>query len=365
MRPLLGNTIGLGIFALPYVVAQAGIISGTLALIASALLSLVTLLAYTELVASAPKHAHFVGALRSTLGPGLGTIGAIAFFGSTFGALAAYIAVGGTFAQMLFSDLWPVSVGVYRLLFFLVAAVLIFGGTRTVARAHVYAIALSSILLIGLLILLVPHVQLDHFTLWRPQHLYLPFGVALFAFAGLMAVPEMREVAKDTLTLRRAVRQGLLLTFILYAVFIAIIVGATGLATSPEALRGLGTVLGGPLELVGAALGLCVILSAFMTQGLALTHTFADDYKIRYLLSWAIAVGAPALLVLAGAQDFVRVIQLTGGIGFGVCGLLLLLAYERLRDNPANAKRTLAIPTIFVFLAALVFSLEIVVSIIG
>ena len=66
VRPLLGNTLGVGLFALPYAVAQAGVISGALALLICGLLSLVTLLALSELSAAAGKNAHFVGVLRPT-----------------------------------------------------------------------------------------------------------------------------------------------------------------------------------------------------------------------------------------------------------------------------------------------------------
>ena len=363
LRPLLGSVVGVGIFALPYAVAQAGFGVGILALLLCGSASLVAYLLYADIVLHTDGHGRFVGLMRQYLGPFGAFLAAVAFFVSVMGTLVAYILVGGSFAHVLFGPLIGGGLLLYRVLFLLTSAVAMFGGMLSVMRVQKYIIG-AYLALVGMMVILAfPHIDIGNFVGYDGAKAFLPFGVALFAFNGFNAVPEMRDVlGRHRQLLPRAIATGLAIVAALYAVFIAVVVGVSGTGTSQEALYGLAQVLGPAMLVVGSAIGLCTIGSAFMTHGIVVTNTLVYDYRVRYLSAWALSLFVPLAIVLLGSTDFVRVIDVTGGIGGGLMGLVLVAAYEKMRLHPRTPKNLLSIPQWMVFVTGVVFLFNIVVA---
>lgn len=365
LRPFLGNVVGVGIFALPYVVAQAGFGVGVLAILLCGAASLVAYLLYADIALHTSGHARFVGLMRQYVGPFGGVLAAAAFFVSAFGTLVAYILVGGSFAHVLFAPIVGGGLLLYRVLFLLFGAVAMFGGMLTVMRVQKYIIAAYLVLVALMVVLAAPHVDVGNFVLSTGSGVFLPFGVALFAFNGFGAVPEMRDVlGRHKHLLPRALTVGVGIVAALYIAFAAIIVGVSGLGTSQEALYGLAQVLGPAMLVIGSAIGLCTVGSAFMTHGVVTINTLTYDYRVRYFSAWAIAVLIPFAVVLLGSTDFVSVINITGGIGGGLMGLVLVTAYEKMRLHPHASKNLLTIPQWLVFLAGVVFLANIVLVVV-
>lgn len=360
LRPLFGQIIGVGLFGLPYVFAQAGFAVGVVALLVSGAVCTLTLLMYADMAIVMNGHGRFVGMIREQTGPIGGFFAAVGLFGGLFGAMTAYLLLGGSFAYQLFSPLLSGTVAMYRVLFFVLAALTVFGGMMTVGRLQKYLIIAYLALIAILVVLAAPHVDVAHFTSIVPEKLFLPFGVTLFALTGFAAVPEMRDVlGRRKHVLHRAVVVGMALIVALYLVFTTVVVGVTGKSTTPETLHGLAEVLGSGFVLLAAAIGLCTVFTAFVTHCLVLTNTLVYDYRLRYLVSWGIAVAVPIVLVLLGADDFIGVVNFTGGVFVGISGLVLIGAYERLRRRAQTSKRMLAIPQWLVFTAGCIFIVNI------
>lgn len=367
IRLLLGNAIGVGIFGLPYVFAQSGMGIGLAALLLSGVMSTVALLMYADMALHTKGHARFVGLMRDHGGPGAGMVASIASFGSLLGAMTAYVVIGGTFMHTIVAPFLGGTLFLYRVLFFFIAALGVLGGTLTVQWLQRWLIGVYVMLMLALAVLAVPHIDMTHFVLVREGGNWLPiFGVTLFAFTGLGAVPEMRDaLGRQKSRLLRASVLGMLLIAALYVIFSFAVVGVSGAATTVEALRGIGDVLGPWVLVIGSVIGLFAVLTAFLTHGLVITNTWVYDYRLRYLTGWALAVVPPFLFLLAGAKDFIRVIEMSGGVGIGLCGLVLVYAYEAMRRSPSTAKRMLAIPQSLVLLVGVMYVLNIVLPFIG
>lgn len=364
---MVGNIIGVGLFGLPFVFAQAGFGVGTLAFALAGGLSLISLMMYADMVLHTKGRGRFVGMIHEHAGPAAGTVAAIGFFGSFLGAMVAYIIVGGTFAHTLFAPFLGGSLLLFRVLFFLVAAFGVLAGTMMVAKLQRIFMTIYLSLIVVLAIAAAPHADLSHFVFSHNGSSWIaPFGVALFAFTGFGAIPEMRDaLGRNKAKIYKVILVGMAIIAAVYGVFVTAVVGVTGLATTPEALRGLSEILGPVMLLVGSAIGLCTVLTAFLSHGVVTTNTWAYDFRMRYVLGWFLAVIFPFLIFLSGARDFIRVLEVTGGVGIGLCGLCMVLAYEAMRRNPSVSKRMLAIPQPLVLLTGVMFVLNIILPFVG
>ncbi len=363
IRPLVGQMVGAGLFSLPFVFSQSGFGVGLLALGVSAVVSIITLLMFADLALALKGHRRFVGLIHEFAGPVGGFFAAIGLFGSIYGALVAYTLIGGSFAYTVFSPVLPLQLSVYRLLFFISSAILIAGGAMTVARYQKYLICLYALGICLLAIVAAPHLALEHFVIATGHSWFLPFGVTLFSLTAFAAVPEMRDIlGRQKALLPRAVIIGTIAVAILYALFAFIIVGVTGLSTSPETLHGLGNSLGLGFVALASAVGLCTVTTAFISQGLVLHNTLLYDYRLRYFTSFALALGIPVLILALGVHDITRVIDLTGGLFVGLMGLCIVAAYEALRRLPHTSKRSLYFPRWVSLLVAGIFAANMIVA---
>lgn len=365
LRPLIGSIVGVGIFALPYAVAQAGFGVGVFAILLCGAASMVGFLLYADIVLHTDGHGRFVGLMRQYLGPLGAVLAAVAFFVSAFGTLVAYILVGGSFAHVLLGPVIGGGLFAYRMLFLLFSSIAMLGGMLSVMRVQKYIIGAYLVLVTLMTVLALPHVDIGNFMGYDGAKAFLPFGVALFAFNGFSAVPEMRDVlGRHKHLLPRAIITGMGIVAALYVLFTAVVVGVSGLGTSQEALYGLAQVLGPAMLVIGSAIGLCTLGSAFMTHGIVVTNTLVYDYRVRYLSAWAATILVPLAIVLFGSTDFVRVMNITGGVGGGLVGLVLVAAYEKMRIHPRTSKNLLSIPQWVVFVAGLIFIFNIVLAIV-
>lgn len=362
-RPLIGTVIGVGIFALPYAFSRAGFGIGLIELILVGSLNLVALFLYADLVLARPGHDRFTAIVGRDLGF-FGTIlASLFYFGSHLGALIAYVLVGGTFAYTVFSPLLGGPLLLYQVVFWTLGSVCMFGGLFFVAKLQAYFVPLFFLLIAILLIGAFPFISSEHLAALHPEQSVLPLGVLLFAFAGMSAVPEMRDVLGEK---KGKLKQSLLLGTIvaggLYTLFTLAIVGVTGEGTTPQAIDGLQKSMGPVFVMIGSLFGLLTIFSAYTTIGVSLMDTLLFDQKFRYVSAWGAVAFLPMIAILLGAKDLVGVIGFTGGVMSSFLGMLLIISYERARYSAELPKRALRVPQWLVALSFFMFVLMFVLT---
>lgn len=363
VRPLVGGVIGVGIFALPYVFAQAGFAIGVAELVVIALLNTAALLLFVDLIAARKRHAHFVAVVGAELGFAGRMAATVALFASVWGAMLAYMIVGASFIGLLL-DVAPSAA--LSLGFAALGSVLIAGGLPLLVRVQGVIIPAFFAIIVFMLVLAVPHMQLDHFTTAFPERASLPLGAILFAVSGISAIPEVRDaLGKNSKSMPRVLMLGMALVVAIYLVFVVAILGFNGGATSPDAITGIVRSAGRPLALLAAAVGAMTVFSAFVSSGTALMDTLLYDFRMRLSHAWLLAVGVPVAIFLLGARNFIDVISFTGGILGGVCGLLIVFAYEKARRSGELPKRALRVPEFVVFLCFVLFVSMIVLTMFG
>ncbi len=331
MRPLIGTVVGVGFFGLPFVFAQAGFLLALAELVFLAGIQILFLRMYADLLLSHSSHARFLHVVAEAFGPFGKMFAIVAFFGSFWGAMVAYLVAGGDFLAQFFGNFFHVSSHGLSIAFGCLLWLLLLGGSSVVSRLQRYLVPAALCIFGVLFFFLAPYVDISYILDVRLQFWSLPLGVILFSLSAISVIPEMRdEVSRDSRALHRAISWGIAAVAALYVLFAFFIVGVAGLETPEQALFALRSFAPWMVTL-GSLLGIVTISSAYIHVGSALIHTLLFDFRLRYFSSWLLIGGVPFVVILLGVESLVRVLQFTGGVLGAFLGIIVLLAYEKAR----------------------------------
>ena len=79
---------------------------------------------------------------------------------------------------------------------FIFFSILVFIGIKLVERTEIFMVFFFILITISLLIIALPNIELGNLSSFNASNLFLPYGVILFAFFGVPAIPEVREELK-------------------------------------------------------------------------------------------------------------------------------------------------------------------------
>jgi tyrosine-specific transport protein len=329
---LTGSTIGAGIFGIPYVTAKSGYLVGLFWLIILSALALVTNLAYAVVIKKleARKDMQIVGLSHTLLG-GWGKVSAliIVMIGH-WGAILAYIIGSGKFTALLVGK--PHLEGWFSIIIFSLIALGIWFRMRFVAALDgwltlgkfvvVALIAVAGAKMISLTNIFHVPVDLSY------GQFFMPIGVIFGALSGYAVIPEMFQLTKSHDRrggiFYKTVLVGTIIPIILYILFQFIVVSISGEKTSDEAILGLVPYLDIGIIKLGAAFGVMSMVSAFLTLAFVVKDTFLIDFKLPAFRAWFLAIFPPFLFYMAGVNNFIMVLDVTG-FWLGIMSIVLIL----------------------------------------
>jgi tyrosine-specific transport protein len=364
---IIGMIIGVGLFGVPYAVAKAGWLPGLFYFILISFVLILTHLFYGEVVLRTREAHRFVGFAEKYLGKKYGKLlGVLANVLGFYGALLAYIIIGGQFLHLLFSSTFGGSVFLYQVIFFIVMSLSVFIGARLILGMEMI---MSGFLLLVMIIIsgfALKFFDFSNLILFDKNYIFLPYGVILFALGGSAAIPEVRDILKeDGKQMKKIIFWGSLIPFLFTLVFTFAVVGATGLATSEETIQGLRGILGNWIVFVGAVFGFMAISTSYLILGLNLKEMYRLDLKMNKLIAWFLAVFIPFFIFLIGSRSFIKVIDITGSLFGGFSGILLTLMYLRAKKlNDRTPEYDLKIPKVFAYLVVVVYFVGIVYEVV-
>lgn len=339
---LSGLIIGVGMFGVPYVAAQAGLGVGMFWIMLLGAVIMLLHLFYGEVVAATPgKHrlpgyaAHFFGKRWKLV------VICIDLF-RFWGLQIAYMIVGGTFLALLFSEAFGGTPEFYSLLLFSVVAIITFFGLRLVERiefAITWLLIITFVLVIGGAF---RHFDPANFTLTTGQGFFLPYGVVMVSLAGAAAIPEVWDiVGRRKKVFRACIVVGTLIPIILTGLFALAVVGASGPLTSQEAISGLQNILGNGIIQFGAGIGFFAVITSYIIIALYLQEALKYDLLLKHTPAWLVAVFVPFGFFLAGSKNFIGIIDIIGSVFFGLEGILIVaLAFAALKIRRLPLTRT-------------------------
>jgi len=363
----VGTVFGVGLYSLPYVMSRSGVwVFLLFMLIVSGLVFLVNFL-FADIVLRTPSKERFLGYVGQYVGKRaekvFGWITVVGFWGT----FLAYLLVWGEFAYLAFGSVLPFSAIQFSLFFFVITAVIIIKGGRTIEWIDVVMLIGAAFLFGTLFVKGYAHVTEFIASPASFEGYILPYGSLMFAFwvAGIIPeiVNQMRESPKKIIQLLVA---GKALVAVLGFLFALFIVGITGAETSREAFAGLESIVGRTSVLLGAIIGMITITLAYNNLGWVSRNILMYDVKIKKIAATASVVVPPLLLMLAGLVNFVLVISIIGAIFLASQGFMIFQLYRRSHTIKENTQPSLTkkpVPTWLLTTASIVFSLGILVEV--
>lgn len=354
--------VGVGIFGLPYAFAQAGFWVGMGLLVAIGLITMLVDLMYGEVILRTHATHQIMGYARLYLGP---FFQRVLFFSAVlmgYVGLLAYIIISGDFLSTLLSPFFYTPVTTYSIIFGVALSAVVFRGVKTVSKVELFFTSLF-IVVMGLIFMTgFPSIDTVNFAGFDRANFALPYGVLLFAFGGLLAVPIQRQLLLgQERKLWPAITIAVLVTASLYAVFTTTVVGISGLATAPDAISSLYQFLGSKITTLGAFFGIFAITTAFLMHASAMINTFHQDFKIHRVNAWLLAVVPPMLLYLLGIRSFIGIIALAGGVALAIEQILIVFLYARAKSHGDRVPEySLNIPTWLLYILIGIFGIGII-----
>ena len=329
---LCGTVIGAGVLGIPYVIAQAGFLTGLLTILILGTAILFLNLFLGEIVLRTPGNHQLPGYAEKYLGKWGKRIMLLSMFAGIYGALIAYLIGEGTTLSAIFG-FTPM---VFSLIFFVIASIIVFICLKAITKSELIfsTIVLLIVLIISAFAIFSGNFNLENLSTFSLSNLLIPYGVILFAFVGAAAIPEMKQcLIRDRTKLKKAIIVGSGIPIIFYLIFALATVGVTGINTTEVATIGLGETLGNSVVIFGNLFAVFAMFTSFLTLALAMKQIYMYDYKIKHLLAWALTVFVPLLVFLIGAKSFIKVIGITGAFAGGIDGVLLVLMFWQARKR--------------------------------
>jgi len=354
----LGTIIGVGIFGLPFVASKSGFLIACVYFVLMMLVVIATNWLYCKVVLGTESICRLPGYVGIYLSPFWKKfVFGVIFLGLT-GSLLAYMIIGGEFVYFLLSPAFGFGPVFYTLLFFFSGAILVFLDIKFVAGIELFMLAVLLATLALFFTESVPHIDIANF---QPIHLdswFFPYGVVLFSLWGTAVVPEMKEMLSHSLgsgkkterMMKALIVSGVVISSLVYLLFVISVLGASGAGTTEDAISGLQSVIGSYIIKLGFIFGIFACFTSFLTLGLTLKKVLRYDFLVPKNLAWVITFSLPILLFFLGMRRFIDIIGFVGAVAIGLEGIILVVLYKEFLKDKFNKKVNPA-----VYLLALVF----------
>lgn len=329
---LLGTIIGAGIFGIPYVIAMSGILPGLFYFLILGGAVLCLHLFFGEIVLRTEGKHRLIGYSQKYLGKWGKYLITVSTILGIVGALLAYIIIGGDFLKIIFSPYLNLSSFYFSLIFWLILSFFVFQGLKSIAPAELLMNIIFFLIIFLIFGFTFPKLNFQNFILFNSKHLFLPYGVILFALAGWSAIPEIAGILQEKAerkNYKKVIIAATLITLVLYFLFTLAIVGVSGNRTTPEALQGLLPFLGQKIIILGALFGIFAIASTFLVLGSYLKHSLIFDYNFSKFLAVLTVCGLPLILFLIGFRGFIETIGFVGTLLGVTEGIIIILIFQK------------------------------------
>ncbi|MEA3450244.1 MAG: aromatic amino acid transport family protein [Patescibacteria group bacterium] len=336
---MVGYIIGVGMFGLPFVVAQSGVWPFIFFILFFGAVQYFQHMIYANMVIVTDTFHRLPGYANLYLGRAGRNILAVAKIGGNYGVLLAYIIIIGIFLNELLLPVFGGSEFIYSSLLFFISAIIVFFGIKLIAKIEL----VMSVLLILVVFFIIwkgyGAVDMANFTSISWPLLLLPFGATLMALDGNGSIPIVVKILnKDIRSVRTAVRLGTIIPIIITIVFTFIIVGISGNQTTPDALVGVKQILNDGVIFFSLIFGVLTITTSIVLVSESIKETLWWDFKINKTVAWFLTISVPYAMFVFGFTDLTEVISIVGGVAGALSAIMLILMFNQLRKIPGKLR---------------------------
>jgi len=336
---ITGYGVGGGVMAMPYLAAKNGAVMALIILLVSFAASYVLHVMIAELSIKSGNSAqiielfskyHFNGKHKKVLTAAFFVIMALVLFTN----LAAYISG----AAEIICEMLGLSVVMSRLLFYVIAASVVFFGLKVVGISEKLAVgaifAVIGLLAVFSLFNIRNAVPTDFGTV---NQALAYFGMVMFAFSAFFSVPQaVKGLDGDVPKIKKAVFLGLLNNLILMLVicFCAVV---SSVEITELAMIGWSRGIGAWAEIAGSVFTILAMLTTYWSISLALADIVDEQLHLSRRLCWIIATIPSLVLTFLGLGGFMEFMRLAGGLIAIMIAIGVVPAYRKCRKEPGEA----------------------------
>ena len=391
-----GNGIGSGVMAIPYYIEHAGAAGGVTAFAAAYIVSVLMHLMIAEMILHTGNTADILEVFNKYLFRGrVGKLFRLVFFVLLTVVLIANLSAYISGASEILTGFLPVSPVIIKVIFFTVAASVVFAGLSAVCTGEAVSVSLMAVILIFMGIFSLLHIKegINIPVCGSIMEWAQAYGMIMFSFSAIFAVPQVVEYLSDKAADRQlrgdlstkedsidakmsdvnnagayteeykikyAIWLGLLINLV-----ISVIVAVCTIITSDEvteiAIVGWASAVGGIVKVLGSVFIVFAMLTSFWSIGLAAADIVAGQTHLKREISFAIATIPALLLTLTISSSFTDYLKLVGGIVAIIISLMAIPSFVICMKDKTPARimkqngKTKAI-AVFVFLMYIVMA---------
>lgn len=354
---LISSIVGVGMFTLPYISHQAGILTIIAYFIILGFLQHWLHSLYAEIILSTKQPHRLPGYAEKYIGKKAKKIVLILSLFSGYGALLAYTILGGQFLYQLLNPLLGGSVILYTIGLLVVRSVVMLFGLGWVTKAEIVLTGGLLGAMVVVSVLATGEGSIGNLVAFNSENIFLPYGPIFFAVSGLLAINDICILMKNEKEkIASVLKTGMIIASAIMLLFTIAIASISGSLTSADALGGLKTFIDPVFYNILLGVGLITVTTSFFIMAEAMEEMFIWDFQAKKLGAWLLIWSVPLFLLLLGAWDFTKVVAITGALSGGLLGSLYLVLGLRVKKKaelPSPIKARLN-PTI-VFVLTLLF----------
>lgn len=335
---LTGTIIGVGLFAMPFVINKSGVIPLFIYMAGLAAIQYFLHLLFAEIILSTKTKHRLPGFVEKYFNKKGKNLAFLVEIIGGYGSALAYIIIGGLFLHQLLNPYFDGSIFLYSTILFGLVSLITFFDIKMIAGTE---LVLTSFLVMAIGLIAwrgFGHIQLTNYHLLEWKNVFLPYGPIFFAVGGGAAIPEIcRLLAFEKNKIKSAIAWGTFIPAALMLIFVLVILGITGASTSPDTLAGLSLILNDGIITFSLIFGLLAIITSYAVVAQATEEVYQWDYKLNNKLAWFLACFIPYFLYLIGWTNLIKVISFTGSVSGGLAGVILIWLVFKVKAKPEQA----------------------------
>lgn len=328
---ITGYGVGGGIMAMPYLAEKNGILMAFAILVLSFIVNLIIHLMIADISIKSGGKSQIVEVFSKYLFTGkyqkpvtllFFVIMALVMFTN----LAAYISG----AAEIISDLIGVPMLVSKLIFYIVAAIVVLFGLKAVGLSETVAVSVifAVVGVLGVFSLFNINNPL-YFGIGKPNHILAFFGMAMLAFSAFFSVPQaVKGLESDAKKVKKAVFLGLMNNLILM-----VVITVCALLSSTEitevAMIGWSKGIGSWAQIAGSVFTVLAMITSYWAISLALADITEEQIKKDKRICWLIATLPSLLMTFLNLGGFMEFMRIGGGLIGILIAILVIPAYRK------------------------------------
>ncbi|MCK5490846.1 MAG: amino acid permease [Candidatus Pacebacteria bacterium] len=358
---MVGTSVGVGIFSLPYVASKSGFLPFVILIVILGVITTILGLMYGEITLRTTNKGRLVGYCEKYLGKKGKIIATIVVLFTLYSSLLVYIIIGGIFGSAVFSSSLGGNELTYSLIMFAVISVGIYISLKVVSVIEFLMVIFLFITILGIVLKGIPIVDVGNLVTHNSSQFFFPFGAILFSLGALSAIPVLEHIMKKKQKkIKDVIIIGNIIPIIIYILFVVVVLGITGAETSVEALYGLNVSIGNGIVTLGLIFGIFAISTSFLMLGINLKEMFWYDYHLSEKKAWALTCFVPLIVFVLGLRDFITVVNIAGGIAGGFIGILIIIIFYRAKKmGDIKPAYSIKVPVVISLVMVVIYSIGI------